>query len=442
MLKLVVFLAISFSVAIASPLVGSRKVTERAQPASEEARNLAGTEFRLVASSTVGCANVIAHLEVSDIPSGERDVVEGLITFGNITINGAVCKPFSSEPIMRLYSRDSLGAVLPDESDLQLLDNLSGAVLVHGIDEARRQCGDWLDDELQAYVFTADLSRLLPSLSSLVDISVVNPPMVEAGRMWMLSAPASGSGRACLYEEIAKPAIEDVDPTPMPSGESELDEETEDPAQGDEEPSEPTIFGQANDDALAEEEMKSTEEKSCFPGTASILLDNGSVKTMAELKVGDRVQVGPNEFSKVFLFTHKLRHGEFAFLRFELDSGDVFTTTAGHYIYVNDALMEAKEAHVGDEVQLSDGSRAVIVTVGRVSARGLYNPQTIHGDIIVDNVRASTYTSAIEASAAHALLAPIRAIFTGFAVSIFDFRHGADGLYRLGHQSFSVQPSL
>jgi hypothetical protein len=49
---------------------------------------------------------------------------------------------------------------------------------------------------------------------------------------------------------------------------------------------------------------------------------------------------------------------------------------------------------------------------------GLYNPQTLHGDIVVDGVRASTYTEAVDPVFAHAVLAPVRAVYRWFGVEV------------------------
>jgi Hint module len=42
---------------------------------------------------------------------------------------------------------------------------------------------------------------------------------------------------------------------------------------------------------------------------------------------------------------------------------------------------------------------------------GLFNPQTLHGDVVVDGLRASSYTTAVEPAVAHRLLWPLRVLF-------------------------------
>ncbi len=43
---------------------------------------------------------------------------------------------------------------------------------------------------------------------------------------------------------------------------------------------------------------------------------------------------------------------------------------------------------------------------------GLYNPQTIDGDIVQEHLVSSTYTEALQFATAHSLLAPLRLIYS------------------------------
>ncbi len=49
----------------------------------------------------------------------------------------------------------------------------------------------------------------------------------------------------------------------------------------------------------------------------------------------------------------------------------------------------------------------IVQAVGSVVADGLYNPQTAHGNIVVDGVLCSTFTSAIHPLLAKTLLLPL-----------------------------------
>lgn len=149
----------------------------------------------------------------------------------------------------------------------------------------------------------------------------------------------------------------------------------------------------------------------CFPAAATVEMEDGSVKRMDALAIGDRVKVGTDVYSDVFMFTHKLADSVNAFVQLHLASGDVLRLTPGHYIYVNQGLTAAKDVAVGDSVELGSGARTAVRAVSGVSDTGLFNPQTLHGDIVVDNVRASTYTTAVTPTLAHTLLSPLRMMF-------------------------------
>lgn len=81
-------------------------------------------------------------------------------------------------------------------------------------------------------------------------------------------------------------------------------------------------------------------------------------------------------------------------------------------MYANGRAMEARVVQPGFVMTGDDGSLLTVAGVKSGTGRGLYNPQTLHGDIVVDGVVVSTYTESVEMGMAHALLAPIRAGFS------------------------------
>lgn len=172
----------------------------------------------------------------------------------------------------------------------------------------------------------------------------------------------------------------------------------------------------------------SPNEPVCFPGTSTVALRNGAMKRMDELAVGDEVAVGGGKFSQVFMFTHKLSDVKHNFVKLSVSADRELTLTSGHYLYLNGKLRAASTAVIGDVVTLDDGTFALIDEVSAVHGTGLYNPQTLHGDIVVDGVLASTYTTTVEPGFAHAALAPLRALFAKLSMVITGFERGADAL--------------
>jgi hypothetical protein len=168
-----------------------------------------------------------------------------------------------------------------------------------------------------------------------------------------------------------------------------------------------------------------TKEKSCFPGRATAELESGRTVRMDELAVGDRVRVGAAEFSPVFLFTHKVGAVVNRFVRITIASGHAISATPGHYLYVNGELAAAATVKVGDMMTLGSGALSPVAAVSVTTERGLFNPQTAHGDIVVDGVLSSTYTTAVSPKVAHSVLSPIRALYAWCGVSTTMLEGGA-----------------
>lgn len=158
------------------------------------------------------------------------------------------------------------------------------------------------------------------------------------------------------------------------------------------------------------------EGSTCFPASATVTLASGEAVAMSELATGDIVAVGGGGTSDIFMFTHKLSGTRARFLTLRTASAHAVTLTHGHFIYINGALAPASSAVIGDALSLASGAASRIVAISESVEEGLYNPQTLCGDIVVDGVRVSTYTTAVAPALAHAVLAPFRLLARwGFA---------------------------
>ncbi|CAN8062897.1 unnamed protein product [Agarophyton chilense] len=152
-------------------------------------------------------------------------------------------------------------------------------------------------------------------------------------------------------------------------------------------------------------------DRVCFPADAEVRMHGGSLRRMDQLSIGDHVQTSQESFSSVFAWTHADAHTKYRFVQLDTKSRSI-SLTASHYIYADGVTMAAGKVKVGMKLLLSDGSFESVTNKKTVWKTGLYNPQTLDGDIVVNGVVATTYTTAIELKTAHALLAPVRAAFS------------------------------
>lgn len=171
----------------------------------------------------------------------------------------------------------------------------------------------------------------------------------------------------------------------------------------------PPPLDSSPNNATGTQEQNETGGAICFPASATVSLADGRLVRIGTLKAGMRVRVdGDMATSAVFAFTHRKMDGVHEFVRIETN-GHAVTLSEMHYVYANEALVRARDVQVGDILRTISGRRSVS-SVCRVFENGLIAPHTMQGDIVVGGVVASTYTALFSAEAAHALLAPVRAV--------------------------------
>jgi len=151
-------------------------------------------------------------------------------------------------------------------------------------------------------------------------------------------------------------------------------------------------------------------EATCFPADAQVTLRDGRSARISEVRIGDEVSVGNGRFSRVFFWTHFDKHVQSQFVRLTTNSGNVLEASAGHFVYANGKMVPAARVEIGDQIPLSSGTLSKVVDITTVEKSGLFNPQTLSGDIVVNGIVASTYTQTVEPKIAHALLTPLRMV--------------------------------
>jgi len=170
----------------------------------------------------------------------------------------------------------------------------------------------------------------------------------------------------------------------------------------------------------------------CFPAASTVETAGGAIVRLADVPVGASVRVAPGvgaaAFSPIYLFTHKLPAGDYPYVRAVTASGAALTASPGHLVYASGRRVPAASLAVGHVLPLApsgaagrnatvataaaaaaDAAAGVVVAVERVTARGRVHPHTLAGDIVVDGVLASGWTTAVPPAVGAALLAPARA---------------------------------
>lgn len=350
------------------------------------------------------CPQNVTHGAV-DVPALTENFrgygIEGSLNYSNININGEQCTGGQNDTgIMAILSLDELGRFRSSDV-LELNKTADIKVFVAGFDTQPRVCGDYRSGDFTYYMYTKEIGAYEEVFTRFnMEVPDVN---VQSGEKWMLSyEPASQA--VCVFIDITSQSLKAAGnitgtPTVSPS------------------PSPPIaalplpLDPEAGPEVSAEATVPPTSgERVCFPSVATVELADGSFKTMDKVQLGDRVKVADGIFSDVFMFTHKLADVNHEFVTLKTESAEL-ALTSGHMLYVNRHLVPASSVKAGDMIESDAGAMLRVVSVHMKTMTGLYNPQTTHGDIIVNGIRASTFTTAVAPKAAHALLAPLRALY-------------------------------
>jgi hypothetical protein len=123
-----------------------------------------------------------------------------------------------------------------------------------------------------------------------------------------------------------------------------------------------------------------------------VMLENGTEIMMKDLEIGQSVRTGAKESSDVFMFSHKFEEAIYSFLEITTKSGNKLTVTGSHFIYINGVASQAKNAKEGDFLTLANGEKSEVVSIQTVRKTGLYNPHTVHGDIVVVSVYSPSWS--------------------------------------------------
>lgn len=112
------------------------------------------------------------------------------------------------------------------------------------------------------------------------------------------------------------------------------------------------------------------------------------------------------------MFTHRDEMATQTFVRLNTSAEKSLSLTHGHYLYINNRLATARSAKAGDMLTSHDGTPVRITAVSTHEGKGLYNPHTLAGEIVVDGVLTSVYTDLLQPAFADLCMWPFRALFS------------------------------
>jgi Hint module len=134
---------------------------------------------------------------------------------------------------------------------------------------------------------------------------------------------------------------------------------------------------------------------------------------MKDLSLGSKILDTYGSYSDVFLFSHQDTSDKlYPFVQLIAEDGSVLTASAGHYVHTPAGFANAGSVVVGTLLVKGDGCYVAVADKSVVNLRGLFNPQTLSGSLIVDSFAVSAYTTGINPQYAHNLLTPIRVLYS------------------------------
>uniref|UniRef100_A0A7S1T873 Hint domain-containing protein n=1 Tax=Compsopogon caeruleus TaxID=31354 RepID=A0A7S1T873_9RHOD len=154
---------------------------------------------------------------------------------------------------------------------------------------------------------------------------------------------------------------------------------------------------------------RNSSSSTCFPASSTVITLSG-LRKMEELELGDSVMTSDGSYSPVFFFGHREPNTWHNFIELETENGKL-TLSPSHYVYLLDGTMRtAASVQIGDTLVSASGKAREVTGLKNIRERGLFNPHTSSGHLVVDGFKVSCYTETVNPHVAHVLLAPLRAL--------------------------------
>ena len=132
--------------------------------------------------------------------------------------------------------------------------------------------------------------------------------------------------------------------------------------------------------------------RKCHPASSTVQLQDGRVRRMDELRVGDRVKTASG-FEPAIGFTHQDASVVGDYLVLTTRSTMVRISPA-HYLFVNGVETDPVAVNVGDLLSTTHGPEPVL-RIGRSTEHGAYHLLTPSGTYFVDDVLSTSYIAEV-----------------------------------------------
>lgn len=190
----------------------------------------------------------------------------------------------------------------------------------------------------------------------------------------------------------------------------------------------------------------------CFSSMSTAEVENKGTTLVKDIQVGDKVLTMGNEYKAVYTIDHKEPNKQATFVQIHSTAkATPLEITSNHMVFLHgkENPIAASAVKVGDALQTLEDSPSVVTQVSFIERKGIWNPLTEDGTIVVDGIATSTYNMQFrhndEADFVlagfkvmshhdffHLLMTPYRAICLGLSPSFCEAKHEYNGYNQAG----------
>lgn len=143
-------------------------------------------------------------------------------------------------------------------------------------------------------------------------------------------------------------------------------------------------------------EEGSSNKDDCFSGSDTVTLQDGTIKKLPEVEVGDRILTansnGELSFSDVIFLPHKYNNELFEFIELSTANNISVKATMNHLMKACDgSLVYAKSLKPGNCLKTAVGD-SFLTSVEKAYSRGMYTVVTLNEFVVISGVIASPFS--------------------------------------------------